>query len=84
MTLLNLKGAFSVNNENELSSKVNLLLSDTDALNKTGTICKNFVLNGCGATDTIMKYVTESVAFLSMKPPGIADYEAEAQTLPHR
>lgn len=59
--LINLKGAFSVNNENELSSKVNLLLSDTDALNKTGTICKNYVLNGCGATDTIMKYVTESV-----------------------
>ncbi len=57
--MIGLEGAFSVNNAVELTAKVNELLSDSEKLSLTSSISKNYVLNGCGATDIVMRHVNE-------------------------
>ncbi len=59
--LINLGGAFEINKPDELIKKVNLLISDKVKISKTSAISKNYVLNGCGATEIILKRVNKMV-----------------------
>lgn len=57
--LIELGGAFEVRKPDELIKKVNKLLSDKTKLSMASSTSKKFVLNGCGATEIIMKSVNE-------------------------
>ncbi|MFA5970834.1 MAG: glycosyltransferase N-terminal domain-containing protein [Lentimicrobiaceae bacterium] len=59
--MIDLGGAFEVNTPDELIHKTNLLLSDKKALSKASSISKNYVLQGCGATEIILKRVNELI-----------------------
>ncbi len=59
--LIELGGAFEVTKPDELIKKTNKLLSDNTKLFQTSAISKNYVLNGCGATEIILKRVNEMV-----------------------
>jgi len=60
--LINLKGAFVVNNAANLTSKVDELLSGEDKLKQASAISRNYVLTGQGATATILTYINGLIA----------------------
>jgi len=59
--LILMQGAFSVKNADEFQVLSDGLLSDDTSLSKAGVTSRNYVMNGCGATGVIMKYVNENV-----------------------
>ncbi len=60
--LIELKGAFEVKTPEELVMKTEELLSDPAKLAGASAVNKNFVSNGCGATEIIIQYVNKLVA----------------------
>jgi len=58
--LIKTGGAFSVNNVNELSQVIKILLSDGIKLNQSGNAAKNYVLENQGATESIIAYIQEN------------------------
>jgi 3-deoxy-D-manno-octulosonic-acid transferase len=59
--LIELNGAFPVKNSGELVQKTDDLLSDSKIMAETSAICKNFVADGCGATEIILRYANEII-----------------------
>lgn len=59
--LIEQQGAFEVKNPEELLLKTDELLADLKKLSKASAISKNYVLNGCGATEIILKRVNEVI-----------------------
>lgn len=59
--LIKLEGAFEVTKPDELIHKTNLLLSDKKALSRASAASKNYVQNGCGATEIIMERVNDLI-----------------------
>ena len=59
--LIERKGAFEVKNPEELLLKTADLLSDPGKLAEASAISKNFVLNGCGATELILRRINELI-----------------------
>ncbi len=55
--LVDMGGAFSIENALELEALLNKLLNDETLLNTSGATCKNYVYNKQGATQTIMDYI---------------------------
>ena len=55
--LIELKGAFSISNSQELESRFNSLLSDEKLLQQTSAVCKNYILNKKGATEMILSRI---------------------------
>jgi 3-deoxy-D-manno-octulosonic-acid transferase len=53
-------GASSVTNSEELKQKADYLLLDQNEMIRAGKICKEYVENGCGATEIILKYVNQT------------------------
>lgn len=60
--LLELGGAFEVTKPGELIKKVNILLNNKEKLSHAKSVCKTYVLNGCGATEIILKRVNELIS----------------------
>jgi len=60
--LIELGGAFEVTKPNELIKKVNILLNNKEELSHVVSINKTYVINGCGATEIVMKRVNELMA----------------------
>jgi len=60
--LIELGGAFDVTKPDELIKKVNKLLNDKEELSHARSVCKTYVINGCGATEIIMKRVNELIS----------------------
>ncbi len=52
--LQKLGGAFSFQNENEFSEKINWQIKNENELNRVGKIAKNFVEKNIGGTEIIM------------------------------
>lgn len=57
--LIELGGSFAVTKPDELIKKVNILLNNKDELSHAISVNKTYVLNGCGATEIILKRVNE-------------------------
>ena len=55
--LVRLGGAFSVKNEQDLEVVLFKLISDKSERLRAGKICRDYVLNGAGATRRIMEYI---------------------------
>jgi 3-deoxy-D-manno-octulosonic-acid transferase len=55
--LVQLGGCISITNETELETTFNHLISNQSYLNEKGLICKSYVQNKKGATDTIMNAI---------------------------
>jgi 3-deoxy-D-manno-octulosonic-acid transferase len=55
--LINLGGAFGVNNKMEVEKILNKLISDNESLEKASSICKEYVDGNKGACQTIMDYL---------------------------
>jgi len=53
-------GAFSINNSEELKSKINLFLSDKFVIKIASEIAKNFVSGNEGATKKIINFITKN------------------------
>jgi 3-deoxy-D-manno-octulosonic-acid transferase len=59
--MIELGGAFEVSKPDDLIKKVNKLLNDKTELSTAASISKTYVLNGCGATEIVMKRVNELI-----------------------
>jgi 3-deoxy-D-manno-octulosonic-acid transferase len=59
--MIELGGAFSVTKPDELIKKVNKLLNDKEELSHAISVSKTYVINGCGATEIILKRVNELI-----------------------
>lgn len=57
--LVNLQGAFSVKNKEQLILKVSELIENSDDLNVASSICRHYVHDHVGATQTIMNKISE-------------------------
>jgi len=57
LDLLNLKGAFSINNYESFENIINLFYYNIEYLNKSGSIARQYVINNCGATEKIVNYI---------------------------
>ena len=60
--LIELEGAFEVTKPDELIKKVNRLLNDKEELSHAISVNKTYVINGCGATDMVLKRVNELIS----------------------
>ena len=60
--LIELGGAFEVTKPDELIKKVNKLLSHKEELSHAISVNKTYVINGCGATEIVMKHVNELIS----------------------
>ncbi len=58
--LINLKGAFEINNKADAELALKRLLENKELLENTSTICKNYVENAKGATQIIMSYIKKN------------------------
>jgi 3-deoxy-D-manno-octulosonic-acid transferase len=56
--LVNLGGCMSITNKKELKQIFDRLLSDENFLNKKREICRSYIQNNKGATDTIIKAIS--------------------------
>lgn len=59
--LVRLNGAFSVSNQEEFDGIFQKLITDTDFLQKTSKICKQYVDSQLGATDVIMSFLEKKL-----------------------
>ncbi len=57
--LVNMEGCISISNQEELNNAFNLLINNEDERHEKGHICSTFVQMNKGATDVILKYITE-------------------------
>ncbi|MFY8181728.1 MAG: 3-deoxy-D-manno-octulosonic acid transferase [Flavobacterium sp.] len=57
--LVRQEGCISISNQNELNDAFNLLINNEDERNEKGHICSTFVQMNKGATDIILKHITE-------------------------
>lgn len=57
--LVNLEGCISISNQDELNNAFSLLINNEDERCEKGHICTTFVQMNKGATDIILKYITE-------------------------
>jgi 3-deoxy-D-manno-octulosonic-acid transferase len=57
--LVNMEGCISISNQDELNNAFNLLINNEDERHEKGHICSTFVQMNKGATDVILKYITE-------------------------
>jgi 3-deoxy-D-manno-octulosonic-acid transferase len=58
-SLVNMEGCISISNQEELNNAFNLLINNEDERHEKGHICSTFVQMNKGATDVILKYITE-------------------------
>ena len=61
VSLVELGGCISISNEKELKNYFDRLLTDKKYFDENSKICKTFIQNNEGATDCIMKIVTETI-----------------------
>ncbi|KAF2329408.1 3-deoxy-D-manno-octulosonic acid transferase [Flavobacterium daemonense] len=61
ISLVELGGCISITNENELKSYFDRLLGDQNYFEEKSKICKDFIQNNKGATNSIMKIVSETI-----------------------
>ncbi|GAA4050189.1 3-deoxy-D-manno-octulosonic acid transferase [Flavobacterium chungnamense] len=57
--LVHQEGCVSISTQNELNDAFNLLINNEDERNEKGHICSTFVQMNKGATDIILKHITE-------------------------
>ena len=57
--LVNLGGCISIANQNELNDAINLLLQNEDERHEKGHICSTFVQMNKGATDIVLKHISQ-------------------------
>jgi 3-deoxy-D-manno-octulosonic-acid transferase len=60
--LIELGGAFEVTKPDELIKKVNLLINNKEKLAHAISVNKTYVINGCGATEMVLKRVNEIIS----------------------
>jgi 3-deoxy-D-manno-octulosonic-acid transferase len=58
--LINLEGCISISNQNELDNALNNLISNEDIRHEKGHICETFVQMNKGATDIILRYISNN------------------------
>lgn len=56
--LVELGGAFSINNFDQFKEKTDEYFNDQDSLNTTSAVCSTFVKGNCGATNIILERLT--------------------------
>ncbi|MBS7252584.1 3-deoxy-D-manno-octulosonic acid transferase [Flavobacterium branchiicola] len=59
--LVKLGGCISISNKEELKENLDLLIHDQNFLNEKSEICKSFIQNNTGATNIILKMVSETI-----------------------
>lgn len=60
--LIELGGAFEVTKPGDLIKKANILLNNKEELSHAISVNKIYVINGCGATEVILKHVNELIS----------------------
>jgi len=58
--LINLEGCISISNQNELNDAFDNLISNKDIRHEKGHICETFVQMNKGATDVILRYISNN------------------------
>ena len=61
--LVNLGGAFSINNQEELNQTFDRLINDEASCQASSRICKDYLNKQLGATEAILKAITSTFSF---------------------